>query len=225
MLPRDSKNDFLFFHTQLQINFCVVCVSTLLHFHPLCKYSNYVHFLFKFVFCQTSSLCPLRSSRKIAMVKNPFKNSVSGLSIQYDPPICVFRPGDVVKGNVLITIDEEIKARRVVLYFYGKAFTQWTESQDRGGYYDCNGYYQSIYETVYYSSQQIYINLESLLWQGERLPAGQYRYPFAFQLPTQLPPCFEGVFCFKIFKVLVIYVFQVNGVRFDIIAKRKLIDL
>ena len=121
------------------------------------------------------------------MFKNLFKNSGFSLSIQYDSPINVFRPGDVVKGNVLITVAEEIEAQRVVLYFIGKAFTHWTESQETGRY-DA----KQVYETVEYSSQQIYVNLESLLWRGERLPPGEYRYPFAFQLPTQLPPSFEG---------------------------------
>ena len=123
------------------------------------------------------------------MIKNLLKNSVSFLSIQYDSPINVFRPGDTVKGNVLITIDEEIKARRVVFNFIGKAFTHWTESQETGRR---DSYVNAETELVHYSSQQIYVNLESLLWRGERLPAGEYRYPFAFQLPTQFPPCFEG---------------------------------
>ena len=50
------------------------------------------------------------------------------------------------------------------------------------------------HETVHYRSNAVYINKELILWAhpSERIPAGQHRFPFSFQIPAHCPPSFEG---------------------------------
>ncbi|XP_046337202.1 arrestin domain-containing protein 3-like [Haliotis rufescens] len=106
----------------------------------------------------------------------------------------VYYAGQVVQGHVTVELTDTMKMRGIRLRFEGKAYVHWTERHTTG-----SGDNRRT-ETRHYSAREQYFNQDILLagrWKqqsGEdiHLPAGRHTFPFAFQLPPQLPSSFEG---------------------------------
>lgn len=51
---------------------------------------------------------------------------VESFSIEYDSPTCVFLPGEIIHGHVVINIKDGIKAKAVIVNLIGRGRTSWT---------------------------------------------------------------------------------------------------
>ncbi|XP_046337176.2 arrestin domain-containing protein 2-like isoform X1 [Haliotis rufescens] len=106
----------------------------------------------------------------------------------------VYYAGQVMQGNVTVELIDTMKMRGIHLQFEGSAYVHWTERHTTG-----SGDNRHT-ETYHYSAEEQYFHQDILLagrWKqqsGENihLPVGRHTFPFAFQLPPQLPSSFEG---------------------------------
>ncbi|EFO99541.1 hypothetical protein CRE_22445 [Caenorhabditis remanei] len=93
-----------------------------------------------------------------------------------------YQPGQQVSGKVILNNCTEIKASHLTICIHGGAFTHWSEHR--------------YSETVYFSSTVDYVKEEFLAWsaseQNKKFPIGHHVFPFIFQLPTGIPPSYEG---------------------------------
>ncbi|KAF1749335.1 hypothetical protein GCK72_025802 [Caenorhabditis remanei] len=93
-----------------------------------------------------------------------------------------YEPGQQVSGKVILNNCTEIKASHLTICIHGGAFTHWSEHR--------------YSETVYFSSTVDYVKEEFLAWsaseENKKFPIGHHVFPFIFQLPTGIPPSYEG---------------------------------
>eukprot|EP00057_Strongylocentrotus_purpuratus_P028996 XP_011683470.1 PREDICTED: arrestin domain-containing protein 3 isoform X1 [Strongylocentrotus purpuratus] len=105
----------------------------------------------------------------------------------------VYKPGDTIYGDVRIVVSEEKgDIRGIQIKCVGKSYTHWTETEGSG----------DDQRTVNYTTSHKYFKQEVTLsgaGKGEKnadrikLPAGEHRFPFQFQIPSMsLPAPFEG---------------------------------
>lgn len=117
------------------------------------------------------------------------------LRIEYDAPNAVYFPGQAVTGKVIIQNREWIKARFLKICIHGGAHTGWSESERRHRT-DARGRSESFTEHVHYNATVNYLTGESIAWKStdgqNRLPAGTNVFPFAFSMPANCPPSYEG---------------------------------
>ncbi|CAO4363753.1 unnamed protein product [Caenorhabditis nigoni] len=117
------------------------------------------------------------------------------LRIEYDAPNSVYFPGQPVTGKVVIQNREWIKARFLKICIHGGAHTSWSESERRYRT-DARGNRESYTESVHYTATVNYLTGESIAWKSadgqDRLPAGTNVFPFAFGMPVNCPPSYEG---------------------------------
>jgi len=100
------------------------------------------------------------------------------LRIELDNAEAVFKPGESVRGNLVLTLAAEQHPRGVSLHAIGTEFTNWGA------------------EPVYIArTHPLDHTLE--VWKpardGDALPAGTHTFPFAIDLPADLPPSFDGL--------------------------------
>ncbi|CAB3404569.1 unnamed protein product [Caenorhabditis bovis] len=107
----------------------------------------------------------------------------------------VFFPGYTASGRVTLHLSEPMKARMMKIVIEGKAHTHWSETE-RHSKTDHNGKTETHSETVHYSATVPYMNGECLLWTStdgkNKMPVGNYTFPFTFAIPINCPPSFEG---------------------------------
>ncbi|XP_041369217.1 arrestin domain-containing protein 17-like [Gigantopelta aegis] len=107
---------------------------------------------------------------------------------------CVYYPGQMLQGHVIVELSEEMKMRGIRLQFYGGSQVHWTERHSTG-----SGKNRRT-TTRHYSASEQYFNSVLVLFgkaEGQSgdnpvLPAGRYSYQFNFQLPCDIPSSFEG---------------------------------
>uniref|UniRef100_A0A914CLN3 Arrestin-like N-terminal domain-containing protein n=1 Tax=Acrobeloides nanus TaxID=290746 RepID=A0A914CLN3_9BILA len=119
----------------------------------------------------------------------------TNIQIFYDSSTNVYAPGQLVRGNVIIELEKEMKARAVVLHMVGKAVTNWSCHEHRETYTDSSGNRQTRSRTEAIKDNEEYMENKTILWDGgadEILPEGSHRYDFSFNLPLICPPSFEG---------------------------------
>ncbi|CAG5121475.1 unnamed protein product [Candidula unifasciata] len=117
--------------------------------------------------------------------------------ISFDPSQPVFIAGSVVRGTVKLELKDTLKMRGVRITCFGRAHVHWSEVENVGH----RGGRQRV-ETVDHTAEEEYFQFRTQLWPDEQssedannsLGAGQYTFPFEFQLPSDLPPSFEGAF-------------------------------
>ncbi len=107
------------------------------------------------------------------------ENTISDtLRIELDHRDAVFRPGETVRGRVVFTLAGEQHPRSVSLHAVGTEFTNWGAEPT-------------------YIARTHPLDRTVDLWrparEGEALPAGTHTFPFAIDLPTDLPPSFDGL--------------------------------
>nr|XP_054762813.1 arrestin domain-containing protein 3-like [Lytechinus pictus] len=103
----------------------------------------------------------------------------------------VYKPGEILTGQVRIACDKREEIRCIRLSFAGRSFSDWTESEGAG----------ENRNTVRYTSDHYFFNEEMIVrGAGKDGPAadritlnGEHVIPFQFQIPNaSLPPPFEG---------------------------------
>ncbi|CAJ0941034.1 unnamed protein product, partial [Mesorhabditis belari] len=102
----------------------------------------------------------------------------------------VFYPGQILAGTVLLQLEEPCTAREVTLYLRGKAKNHWTKTRSYSG---ANGTRHTT--TDHYDSRIVIIDESIRLWgdgKKDKIPTGNYEFPFSFRLPISCLPSFEG---------------------------------
>ncbi|XP_046556419.1 arrestin domain-containing protein 3-like [Haliotis rubra] len=106
----------------------------------------------------------------------------------------VYYAGQAVQGHVTVELTDTMKMRGIHIRFEGRAYVHWSETETTGS----GDNQQTV--THDYSASEKYFKEDILLagrWKQQsgddiHLPAGRHTFPFAFQLPPQLPSSFEG---------------------------------
>jgi hypothetical protein len=105
------------------------------------------------------------------------------LSIQLQQPS--YRPGDVVRGSLHLTAHSDLRPRGVIVHAFGEEVT-------------------TLGPNALMTQRSYPFDLSFNLWSpsaggtptahDDKLPKGEYDYPFEFTLPAVLPPTFNGEF-------------------------------
>ncbi|CAK8692203.1 unnamed protein product [Clavelina lepadiformis] len=102
----------------------------------------------------------------------------------------VYRPGEIVSGQVNIGLLESLSFKAIELTYQGRANVHWSESTGTG----------ENRRTEYYYGSEMYFNNHAAIY-GDGAPAGsnlntlnagQHVFPIQFQLPINLPSSFEA---------------------------------
>src|SRR5512139_740936 len=99
------------------------------------------------------------------------------ISMQLDKP--AYRPGDIVRGSLHLIAYGDLRPRGVVVHTFGEEVTTLGPNAlmtERSNPFDLS------------------FNLWSPSAHDDKLPQGEYDFPFEFTLPTALPPTFNGEF-------------------------------
>lgn len=118
--------------------------------------------------------------------------------IRFDNPTAVYYGGQWVTGKVFVSLNEPMKMRNLRLKFLGRAFCHWTESRSYTTGTGQNR--QNHSETIHYEASEVYFDYSLVLWgkqpgdSGDSpiMGAGNFEFPFQFQLPPNCPTSFEG---------------------------------
>jgi hypothetical protein len=99
------------------------------------------------------------------------------ISLQFDQP--AYRPGDTVHGTLHLTARSDLRPRGVMLHAFGEEVT-------------------TLGPNALMTQRSNPFDLSFNLWtptaHDDKLPAGEYDFPFEFTLPAALPPTFNGEF-------------------------------
>ncbi|KAI1694238.1 arrestin domain-containing protein 5 [Ditylenchus destructor] len=101
----------------------------------------------------------------------------------------VFFPGQIVKGQCILSLRQQIKARSVKVELVGKAYTNWLSTDGVNS--------ENKKQNDDHSAEVLYMNNMIALWLATQpdhqlIEAGSYEWPFTFTLPTKCPPSFES---------------------------------
>lgn len=109
--------------------------------------------------------------------------------IRLDNPKGVYYPTNVVSGQVIVDLKEEMKMREIRARFHGYAYVHWSERRQTK-----NGH-----RTVHYTSQENYFDSKVVVLGKEFgqnddiiLKPGAYTYPISFTLPAGIPSSYEA---------------------------------
>jgi len=107
--------------------------------------------------------------------------------------------GSVVRGQVLLTVTSNVKARAIRLRLIGRAETHWSERHGSG----------KNARTVHYGEKMDIMKTEVLLWGNPRgvdgeetLPQGDLSFPICFELPSgeHIPSSFHDTHGFVAYR-------------------------
>jgi sporulation-control protein spo0M len=99
------------------------------------------------------------------------------ISLQLDQP--AYRPGETVRGTLHVAARSELRPRGVHIHAFGEEVTTLgpnTLMTERSNPFDLS------------------FNVWSPTAHDDKLPPGEYDFPFEFTLPAVLPPTFNGEF-------------------------------
>ncbi|CAJ0941266.1 unnamed protein product, partial [Mesorhabditis belari] len=106
----------------------------------------------------------------------------------------VFFPGQLVEGVAILQLTEECSAREVFIRVTGHAKNHWSVSHTHTTT-NTNGTTSSHTTTEHYNAVINIFNGQSKAWGNgtkQKIPAGEHRFPFCFQLPIRCLPSYEG---------------------------------
>ena len=87
-------------------------------------------------------------------------------------------PGDTVNGILVINLESEINMAKIDISLEGRAKVSMRIKKKTG--------YLNI------QAKEFYVQLVSTVFQGPSLPRGEHRFPFAFNLPQNIPSSFHS---------------------------------
>ena len=102
--------------------------------------------------------------------------------IQFDKPVRVYFPGEVVTGKLLINLTEQKSFKKIKVELVGKGEVLWTETRT----------VNNQTQTDHFTSHEEYVEHEVDVHQGPHLPPGDHVVPFTLVLPPNIPSAFEG---------------------------------
>lgn len=97
-----------------------------------------------------------------------------------------YRPGEVVHGSLHLTAHSELRPRGVVFHVFGEEVT-------------------TLGPNALMTQRSYPFDLSFNLWSptahDDKLPGGEYDFPFEFTLPAALPPTFSGEFTHIVYRL------------------------
>ncbi|VDM73497.1 unnamed protein product [Strongylus vulgaris] len=105
-----------------------------------------------------------------------------------------FVPGEKVEGTLNINAEHPLKAKSIRIFLRAGAVTEWWVSV-----YGIDSVHGRSAK-VLYAAGVTYAQEEHCLWAPDdkekkgTIPSGTHSFPFAFTLPADCPPSFEGRF-------------------------------
>lgn len=106
-------------------------------------------------------------------------------------PSNIYYPGQIVKGQVTITLDSPKTIRGIIIRFIGEAKTRWTRD-----YYHDTIQMRTHHSVRHMRGYEQFIMRQYYMTGGkknkEELAAGTHTYPFTLDLPEVLPSSFES---------------------------------
>ena len=105
------------------------------------------------------------------------------IEIILDQSESCFAPGSVVRGTLVVELEEAKSYEKITVLLEGKGKVSWQEGSGNN-------------RVTYYSSER-YVDLKTVLWESsqspdETLERGRYTYPFEFVLPENCPSSFRS---------------------------------
>ncbi|KAM8794887.1 arrestin domain-containing protein 2 [Eudromia elegans] len=100
-----------------------------------------------------------------------------------------FRPGQAVRGRVLLELAAAARLGPLRLRALGAARVHWSEARSAGA---SSAYTQSYSERLEFLSHRDTLLAPADSGEVTVLPAGRHEFPFTFQLPETLATSFEG---------------------------------
>ncbi|XP_037804069.1 arrestin domain-containing protein 17-like [Penaeus monodon] len=102
-------------------------------------------------------------------------------TVVIEPHQPVYFSEQVVQGYVKITAEEPVSCRAIYLTAKGTGKVSWSEKRGKS--------------RVTYSAYEEYFRESHTIWSGadmdEEFPVGEHKFPFAFQIPKDIPSSFE----------------------------------
>ena len=106
--------------------------------------------------------------------ETPNNNNKMNTKIMLHHSQCVFLPGDLVSGHLIVDLSEQINFKKIQVTLVGRADVRWIEGETE------------------YRSSETYVDEVVDVHQGPGLPAGYHLLPFSVRLPANLPSSFKG---------------------------------
>jgi hypothetical protein len=108
--------------------------------------------------------------------------------VVFKDPSAIFKPGDVVAGQVQLELNAEIKIRGVKLFLQGISRVSWDEQKS---------YTKGSSSQVSNKNVDIYLDEPLMVLsrvEGNILKSGRYDWPFTVRLPPYVPSTYDGQF-------------------------------
>lgn len=102
-----------------------------------------------------------------------------------------YYPGEWVNGNVFVDFKEDVECDGIVVKCKGKEKVYWQETRTRTVDDGDGESHQESYEVDFDGSKEFFHEKIKLSKGRSCIPAGQWIYPFQFQLPMDLPASFK----------------------------------
>ena len=83
-------------------------------------------------------------------------------------------PGDTVNGILVINLESEMSMEKIDISLEGRAKVRMRRKKKN------------------IQAKEFYVQLVSTVFQGPSLPRGEHRFPFAFNLPQNIPSSFHS---------------------------------
>ncbi|KAI8129630.1 Arrestin domain-containing protein 3 [Lucilia cuprina] len=99
----------------------------------------------------------------------------------------IYYSGDTVSGTIILKTISPVVVKDICIIFRGEGKVNWSETERRR---KSNGTYEN--RTVYFKSNELYVNNTTTLHGQGTLPAGTHTYTLNILLPLQCPTSCEG---------------------------------
>ncbi|CAK4185254.1 unnamed protein product [Aphanomyces euteiches] len=116
---------------------------------------------------------------------NNLINGKGTVHVTVDKPY--YMSGELISGSIHVDVREPIECNEVVVFVGGKEKVSWSEQHTR----TVDG--KTHTQTRYFTNRREFFKQKIILYNVQHtLPAGQYVYPFQYQLPFGLPGSFDN---------------------------------
>ena len=121
-------------------------------------------------------------------------NSIEYFEIFLDNNHNVFMTGDLVKGNLVVKLNDKLKVSSLKTVLKGEGKVHWTDMRSSK---NLNG--KSVAQIDVFSAEEEYLNTNVMHIPQHAeddciLMAGHYSFPFELQLPQHIPTSFEYIY-------------------------------
>ncbi|XP_059219752.1 arrestin domain-containing protein 3-like [Stomoxys calcitrans] len=113
----------------------------------------------------------------------------SAFLFELDHPNGVYYSGQTINGIIKLTTTQEKQVRNVRIVLLGQGKAKWDES-----YTSTDSRGNNTTTVIYYRSDEVYVNNETLVRGEGMLPVGLHTYTFSVTLPAQCPTSCKGTY-------------------------------